>query len=175
MNSENKKYFWSGVIFTCLGVVFLAPLTYHDFSNGSAVGPFFGICIGITFTYMGIMRIKKSRQPDNYQASVSLVEASILNQPTAFEFVAKKIEVSEKIKVEKSSIPLFIKCVALSPLLPLSIWILAEIGCRFMGYRNSTCIGYSLQESVAYLGVLGWFVSLPIAVLLSLIYSSSKL
>ena len=174
MVSKNKNYFWLGMIFTCLGIALFGLVFSLDFRDAPQK-QYFDACMGLIFLYVGIKRIKKSRQPDDYSLDSFEVQKNIINQSASFEFKERTVEISEKVKTEETGTPLFIKCVALSPLIPLSITILAEIGCRLLGFRDSTCIGHHLQEGMAYLGALGWFVTLPIAGLLKLIYSSSKL
>ncbi len=180
MKSKNKKFSWLGIIFTCIGLVFLAPLTYHDFSRGSAVGPFFGICIGLTFLCMGFIRIAKSRQPDDYQVKSLENEKSATNLPNSSEFSSKMVENPKETKPASAGLPVFMKfilCVALSPVVPLVAGLVAGVGCHFLlGFNDlGSCIGYHLGESLAYFGVLGWLVSLPVAGLLMLIYGASQL
>ncbi|MBY0377775.1 MAG: hypothetical protein K2Q33_04350 [Gammaproteobacteria bacterium] len=169
MSSKNKSYLWPGIVFTCLGVALFSLVFFLDFKQAGQK-QVFDTCLGFIFLYLGIKRIIKSRQPDDFQEKLFDAEKLKTNQVSSFEFAEKKKEIPEK-----SSTPKFIKYVALFPLLPLSLMILAELGCRLLGFRDSTCIGIQNSEALAYWGALGWLLSLLLAGLLKLIYSSSKL
>jgi hypothetical protein len=180
MDAKIKKISWVGIIFICVGLVFLAPLTYHDFSKGSVVGPFFGVCIGLTFLSMGFVRIQKTRQSGVSQGKSLQADITTINTSSLFDFSSKKAEKPRETKVPKKGVPSFAKfilCVALLPVLPLVTGLSAGVVCDLLLGLDSlgSCIGHSWAETLAYLGVLGWFVSLPIALLLSLIYAASEL
>jgi hypothetical protein len=165
------------IIFICLGFVFLTPLTYHN--NGGLI-LYLGPLYSLFFLYIGFKRLKKSRQSDNFLVKSLERDKSAINLPNSFEFSSKKVERSEEIKPASKGLPpfvTFILCIAFLPAVPLVAGLIAGAGCHFLLGLNSLgpCIGYSLGDSLAYLGVLGWLVSIPVAFLLMLIYGVSKL
>jgi hypothetical protein len=155
--SSAKKKFRLGVFFTLAGLVILSPLIYRSpssFEGQSAVGPFFGIAIGITFLIVGFLRISKSQQSDD-PPSTSVSQHN------------------DAIETNVHETPKFIKWVALSPSVPLCVGFILELGCHLLHLNVSGGIR-SLMEALAYLGAFGWIVSLPIAGLLKMIYSAYR-
>ena len=162
-NSENNKNFRVGVFYALLGLMILAPLFYRSldsFQNRNAVGPFFGICLGITFLFSGIVRISKSR---------NLHESDF--DPNLIDFQDSNSDKSDKAKK-----PIFIKLVAFSPLIAIIIFFILGLGCEYLafGYFLKCHSDSGLITLLGYYGILGWFVSLPIAGMLSLINNSLK-
>lgn len=182
MKNPLGKYFLSGAIYTGLGLLILAPLTYQDLSQINIVGPFFGILIGATFLYVGITRIKKSREqhhvtdlPQSHQKDGK--PPGPVHGPDKNKLEHKKplTERKEPWTESKEPIPWFVIYVALSPIVPLGILLIAKVSCSFIRYETlASCIGNSNSEALAYLGVLGWFVSIPVAGLLLFVYAASK-
>ena len=171
---SDKKF---GIIFICLGLVFLTPLTYHN--NGGLV-LYLGPLYSIFFIFIGFKRLIKSRQPDNFQAKSLESDKPTINLTKSLEFSSKTVESSREIRPASNGLSPFAKfvlCVAFLPAVPLVAGLIAGAGCHFLLGLNflGPCIGYSLGDSLAYLGVLGWFVSLPVALLLMLIHGASKL
>ena len=155
--SRANKKFRLGVFFTLAGIVILSPLIYRgpsSFEGQSVVGPFFGIAIGITFLIVGFLRISKSKQSDV--------------PPSAA--ISRHDEV---IQINVYKTPKFIKWVALSPFVPLCVGFILELGCHVLHLNVSGGIR-SLMDALAYFGVLGWIVSLPIAGLLKMINSAYR-
>lgn len=161
-NSENnKKNFRVGVFYALLGLMILAPLFYRSldsFQNRNVVGPFFGICLGITFLFSGIVRISKSRSSHENDFDPNLTD----------------FKDSDPDKSDKAKKPIFIKLVAFSPLIAIIIFIILGLGCEYLsfGYFLKCHSDSGLITTLGYYGILGWFVSLPIAGMLSLINSS---
>lgn len=159
--SNFKRNFWLGVVSILLGIVCLAPLIYRSadsFKDRNVVGPFFGICVGLTFLIVGILRISKSRKPNEISSDCVKEQFSIGH--------------SDDIKPNKRKTPILIKLVAWSPVIPLCIALIASAGCDFFSLR--TCREhYSFMENMGYFGGLGWLVSLPVAGMLKLIHSAA--
>ena len=178
-HSKNKRHFWPGVIFTCLGLVFLAPLFYRELSGQSAVGPFFGVCLALTFLIVGILRIIKSREIDESQIASHSKRGDAIDQMNSSAHVLEQnTQLSTRNnEANKRTTPKFIKYVALSPIVPICVGLIVEVSCKLFGFGfGVSCGGYSsAREALAYFGILGWLISLPVAGMLKLVHSASKL
>lgn len=123
------------------------------------VGPFFGVTLGLTFLIVGILRILKSTKhndvpPDHVNEQASSSQSKDANP-------------------NKHKTPIFIKLVAWSPAIPLCIMLFTQTGCDHLGWE--VCReNHSFMEAMAYLGALGWIVSLPIAGMLKLVYLAAR-
>ncbi len=162
-DSEKNKNFRVGVFYTLLGFMILAPLFYRSldsFQNRNVVGLFFGICLGITFLFSGVVRISKSRNSHKSDLAPNLID----------------FQESNSDKSDKAKKPIFIKLVAFSPLIAIIIFIILMLGCEYLafGYFLKCHSDSGLIASLGYYGILGWFLSLPIAGMLSLINNSLK-
>lgn len=185
-NAQRKS--WLGIFFIFTGVVFLAPLFYRSpdsFNDRNVVGPFFGICLGLTFLIVGILRISKSQKPEeissdriNEQFSMTH-DDNIMPKRNPEEISHDRvneqfsIKLSSNIEPNKRKTPMFIKWVAWSPAIPLCILLIVQTSCDL--FSLGTCKEhYSFMEVMGYFGGLGWIVSLPIAGMLKMIHSAAS-
>lgn len=160
---NNKKNFRMGVFYALLGLMILAPLFYRgldSIENRNIVGPFFGICLGLTFLFSGIVRISKSRNSHESDFDPKLTD----------------LQDSNSGKSDKAKKPIFIKFVAFSPLISIIAFFILGLGCEYLafGYFLKCHSDSGLITLLGYYGILGWIVSLPIAGMLSLINNSLK-
>lgn len=166
---HSKGKFWLGVFFISLGIAILSPLIYRSpdsFKDHNIVGPLFGICLGLTFLIVGILRISKSRRID--EDSTDNINSS--ESSTSLDYFISSDRSSD---TDKPKTPAFIKLVAWSPAIPLCILLIAQAGCDVFGL-NTCREHYSFMEAMAYLGGLGWIASLPIAGMLKMIHSAAN-
>lgn len=151
----STKIFREGVLFSLLGgllLFFLEP-------GRNGLGIILGYPFGLALLTAGILRILKSQKPA--ETSTGRVSEHSLTEHRA------------NAESGRRETPIFIKVVALSPIVPLCIVLITEASCALFSWCTQ---GEQrvFMETMGWLGIGGWLVSLPLAGMLSMVHSAAR-
>lgn len=164
-----------GIVVTLFGGVLLSPLLYRRESvDWHSLWTYLIILLGLFLATLGIVVTTRAMRSQNLssalgvQFSAQKVDPAKPKVPIGLAEPKPMKEVAEVADVESSAgYYRFAKVIGLSPSLPLLLTIVLNISCSSFGSGlGFACSSTSSEhvtwlETFAYLGVLGWVLSLP--------------